>query len=106
MARKSTNGQQKLTGTAVRRKVGATERYAGTDVRRLRELELVPPGMEALEKVYRDLGRTFDEALADDDRYGRINTAREMLRVRQALAPMVADAGGLTIEDMLAELNA
>lgn len=106
MGKRTTNGQQRLPGAAVRRKIGATERYAGSDVRRLRELELVPPGMEALEKVYRELGRTFDEAVDQVDTYARINTARELLRVRQALAPMIADTAGMTIEDMLAELNA
>lgn len=108
MTRKKTNGQQRLPAVPAggRRSQGTVERHASSDVRALKALEVLPPGTDALQSIYRALGRTFDEAIADNDRYGRINTAREMLRVREALSPIAVAAGGMSIEEMLAEINA
>ena len=80
------------------------ERHAAADLRVLDALEVIPPGSEALKSVFRLLGREFDLANTEGDRYGKINTAREMLRVRDALAPTKIEIGGYTIEDILAEL--
>lgn len=88
-ARKRTPGQLPLD--AGNRKRGVVERAAGTDLRLLTQLELIPPGSKALEAAYRQLARELDRAETERDRYGTINAARELLRVRAALAPTTVE---------------
>jgi hypothetical protein len=103
-ARKRTPGQLPLT--AGRRSRGVVERAAGTDLRLLTQLELIAPGSKALEAAYRQLARELDRAEAERDRYGTINAARELLRVRAALAPTTAGGGEHDPDAFVAELSA
>lgn len=100
-AAKKAPAQPKLPGTSPTRRRGVVERAAGADLSKLRDLEVMPDGTAALQDAYRLLAREMDRAESERDRYGKINTARELRNLRQNLAPVTAASGAMTIEDIL-----
>ncbi len=99
--RRKTEDQDKLPGTSTRRKQGTVERHANADIRALKQAGVVPEGTEALQSVYRQLARTFDDAARNGETHWKVTSGREMLRVREALAPITPRTGGVTIEEIL-----
>jgi uncharacterized membrane protein YcjF (UPF0283 family) len=82
------------------------ERAASADLRALRAEQLIPPGCAALEAAYRLMAREVDRAEREHDRYGKINTVRELVRVRQVLAGTDAVADAATLDELHADLAA
>ena len=82
-----------LTGGA-RYRPGTVERAVQADVRQLRAMELLPPGVEALVQAYRLVGREFDRSERELDRWGKLGAARELRSLREdigSLAPLPID---------------
>jgi hypothetical protein len=77
-------GQLPLGAAAPRRK-GSAERDAELDLRSLRAAATIPPGMKAIETAYRLIAREVDRAELEQDRYGKLNAARELRALRERL---------------------
>jgi len=67
------------------RKLGPVERASREDMTVLNDLGVIPAGSKALEATYRRLARQIDKATDEDDRYGVINSARELRQLRAGL---------------------
>lgn len=61
--------QLALPGVRPRRRVGAAERAAALDLRRLRAVDAVMPNATAVEHAYRLCARVLDEAVAAGDEH-------------------------------------
>ncbi len=106
MAGKHTTGQAalELGAASGRRRRGAVERQALSDLRTLRQLEAMPPGTGALEQTYLLLAGEIDQAHRELDRYAVVAAVRELLRVREALSPVAMGGDSASIEELLAGL--
>ncbi len=91
---------------ASRRSRGTAERDAGADLSELRRLELLPAASKAVQTAYRYLARELDRARAEGDRYGQINAAREILRIRAALGSTDPTATGDELQRLRDDLSA
>jgi hypothetical protein len=60
----------------------------------------------ALEATYQLLAREIDRAEAEGDRYGKINTARQLQAIRRDLAPVRAEIDATTVDEFFAAMSA
>lgn len=83
---------------------GAVEIAAARDLEQLRDS--IGEGCEALEATFQLLARELDRAEREGDRYGKINTARQLQSVRRELAPVRTTLDAATIDDFFDEVSA
>ena len=98
--------QPRLPGTRRSRTQGTVERHANADLKQLRDLHAIAPGMSAIEDAYKRVAAELDAAFKDQDRYGVINTVRELRNTRAALAPGALHEGDDALERFIAQLPA
>lgn len=96
--------QTRLPGVSGRRKVGTAERLAAADIRKLRELNAIAPGMAAVESAYKRLAGVLDAGWSQQDDWKLLNAARELRNTRAALAPGAVYEGDDSLERFLAQL--
>jgi hypothetical protein len=87
---------------------GPIERYAEQDLRILRQLETIPPGMKAIEAAYRKVAALADSALAEgpDADWKMLNAARELRHQRELLCILKPESTGDERDQLLALLSA
>lgn len=92
--------QLRLAGVAPP-KLGPVERSAREDIHLLNDLGVIPAGSKALEATYRRLARQIDAATDDGDRYGVINSARELRQLRAGLGVTAAGAADDALHEFM-----
>lgn len=101
--------QPTLPGTSSRYRPGTIEKHAAREMTDARSAGVLSESTRSLQAAYTTLARELDRAEREGDRYGKIYTVREMLKVRQALTPsLVGDGeeGPQTVEEFVAGLPA
>jgi hypothetical protein len=83
---------------------GDVELAAARDLDELRDQ--LPDGSAALEAAYQLLARELDRAERERDRYGKINTVRQLQAIRRELAPVRAEIDAATVDDFFAAMSA
>jgi hypothetical protein len=83
---------------------GPVEVAAARDLEQLRDQ--ISDGCQALEATYQLLARELDRAEVEGDRYGKINTARQLQAIRRDLAPVRAEIDAATVDDFFAAMSA
>lgn len=91
--RKAPPGQLPLDDAAPRTK-GTVERAAEADLRELRRESTIPTGMTAVAAAFRLTAREIDRAEREQDRWGKLNAARELRALRERLGVVAPAAGG------------
>ena len=95
-----------LPGTAKREPAGTVERAAASDLRALRDLDLLGPGSDALAAAYRRAAREVDRAERRRDAWAGFAAIRELRSTRLELAPMSANIADDDLDNVLAEVAA
>jgi hypothetical protein len=85
---------------------GTIERHAAADLRELKRIDAIPPGMESICSALRQLARQVDDAAREDDRYSVIMGTSQLLKLRLALTPGPISEPDDAIERFLAALPA
>jgi hypothetical protein len=83
---------------------GAVEIAAARDLEQIRDM--VTDGCQALEAAYLLLARELDRSEAEGDRYGKINTTRQLQAISRDLAPVRAEIDAATVDDFFASMSA
>lgn len=87
-----------------RHRPGTVERHAVADLTELRQLERLPAGSLAVQDAYKQVAREIDRAEKERDRWGKIRAVSELVKIRLALAPEVADGTTEGLDDWIAGL--
>lgn len=87
---------------------GVVERFAEQDLRELRRLETIAPGMKAIEAAYRLVAREVDRAESEgpDGGWRKLNATRELRAVRERLGVLPPESSGDERDELLAALSA